>query len=140
MGLTDLSLHTLEEHRNSRCAVRVLSEPQRALGAKESIIGEIAPLISMFRGLGQQPDFDSLLQSLAARLRPYLSFHYLSLVLKKEDGPERTWDVPDGEGFSALAHGFAESRGLLGAWFAAGGSQIPRGSETVVVLLRRRGG
>jgi len=103
VGLTDLSLHTLEEHRDSRFAARVLSEPQSALGAKESIIGEIASLISMLRGLGQQPDFDSLLQSLPARLRPYLSFHYLSLVLKKEDGTERTWYVPDGEGFSALA-------------------------------------
>ena len=141
VALTDFSLPTLEEHRNSRCEARVLSEPGRTRGPKESIIGEIAaPLIAMFRGLGQQPEFDPLLQSLPARLRPYLSFHYLSLVLKKEDGPERTWDVPDGEGFSALAHGFAESRGLLEAWFAAGGSQIPRGSETVVVLLRRRGG
>ena len=102
VALTDFSLPTLEEHRNSRCAVRVLSEPQRALGAKESIIGEIAPLISMFRGLGQQPEFDPLLQSLPARLRPYLSFHYLSLLLKKEDGTKRTWYVPDGEGFPHL--------------------------------------
>ena len=137
MGLTEFSLHTLEEHGFAAC---VLSEPERALAAKEAIVGELTPLVPVFHGLGQQADFDQFLQGLPARLRPNLSFYYLSLVLKKEDGPERTWDVPDGEGFSALAHGFAESRGLLGAWFAAGGSQIPRGSETVVVLLRRRGG
>jgi len=104
VALTDFSLPTLEEHRNSRCEARVLSEPGRTRGPKESIIGEIAaPLIAMFRGLGQQPEFDPLLQSLPARLRPYLSFHYLSLLLKKEDGTKRTWYVPDGEGFSALA-------------------------------------
>lgn len=103
MAWTDLSLHTLEEHRDPGFAARLLSESETAPGAKEAIAGEMAPLIRMFHGLGQQPDFERFLQSLPVRLRPYLSFHYLSLVLRKEDGSERRWYVPDGEDLSILA-------------------------------------
>ena len=80
-----------------------VSEPLAALGAKEAIVRETAPLIPVFPGLGQQPDLDKFLQGLPVGLRPYLSLDYLSLVLKKEDGSERKWFVPDGEGFSTPA-------------------------------------
>jgi formate hydrogenlyase transcriptional activator len=100
VGLTEFSLHTLEEHGFAAC---VLSEPERALAAKEAIVGELTPLVPVFHGLGQQADFDQFLQGLPARLRPNLSFYYLSLVLKKEDGSEQRWYVPNGDGFSTLA-------------------------------------
>ena len=48
------------------------------------------------RDLRQPPDFAPFFEDLPARLRPHLSFDYLSLLLKKEGGSERTWYVPDG--------------------------------------------
>ena len=94
MGMSDFSLRK-PEHGDSRFTATLLSEPGGALGLEEHIIGEIEPLLRVFRRISGHQQLDQFLRSLPVQLRPYLSFDYMSVVLRKGDGDGKKWFVQD---------------------------------------------
>jgi formate hydrogenlyase transcriptional activator len=94
VGMIDFSLRK-PEHGDSRFTAMLLSEPGGALGLEEHIIGEIEPLLRVFRRISGHQQLDQFLRSLPVQLRPYLSFDYMSVVLRKGDGDGKKWFVQD---------------------------------------------
>jgi formate hydrogenlyase transcriptional activator len=108
VGLTDFSLRHAE--RNN------LRFPARASSADKQLFQGETPF-RVFQSLRGQRKADELLQILPIHLRPYLSFDYISVMLRKEGGDGRTWYVLDGQDPSALTcTKLAPSEELLAFW------------------------
>ncbi len=106
MRLTNISLHESlhqPESGDSRFRATFLREPERALVLKGQSARGLVPRIRVLRGFTGQPDINEFLRSLPARLQPYLSFSYMSLVLRKEAGNEKIWYVPGEQDSSTLS-------------------------------------
>ena len=101
MGMIDSPLCKLER-ADSSFAATLLSEPGSAPRLRQHIIGEIEPRRCVFRLVSGRQELDQFLRNLPAELRGHLSFDYMSLVLRKEDGDNKKWYVQDDRDPSSL--------------------------------------
>lgn len=101
MGMIDFSLRRTE-HADSPFTATLLAERGGALRLQEHSTGEIEPRLRVFRRLSGQQKLDQFLRSLPGKLRGYLSFDYMSMVLSKQDGDGKKWYVQDDQDPSTL--------------------------------------
>jgi formate hydrogenlyase transcriptional activator len=108
VGLTDSSLRNAERN-NSLFPAGVFSAEKQLFQGESHF--------RVFQSLKGQRKVDELLQNLPVHLRPYLSFDYMSVMLRKEGGDGRTWYIPDGQDPSTLTcTKLAPSEELLAFW------------------------
>jgi formate hydrogenlyase transcriptional activator len=90
MELTGFSLHSVK-HEDSLFTPSLISGSEAAFSLEEQLGVNLEQRLPVFQDLNGQPKLDQLLRSLPGQLRQYLSFDYMSMVVRKEAGEGRLW-------------------------------------------------